>query len=523
MPFKDGEKNKEYLKKYYHDNKRRINAERILKQLKEGKQKRISTKTLESYADIFDDNQKEFLKSLVKNMQRERKILYEMPRPQPLLEVPIQAEDIPFVARLPEQQVFKENRNSNTFTVDEAKRVIHVNRRVDDGATEQSYYSKITAIMKKLNLDKTNGLWSDAYKAGFQKIVDALSGYKNPSNYIVVLLYVYSRSEKLKAIVDKYDRTLYEKLEEYYQDSQSKEKVTRRNKSKDDKTNYIQHYEDLFAIEKLYAETQYASNKHIIALLYSKGLLDDKGNLLIVPRNYWWGVELVQNDNDMVEKPSTAGNIIPYNFYNVKTGKMFLQSYKTVGKYKAITITLSKYAQKVIADSYKSNKRKYLFETKNNARYASSSSFNSQIGESVGLTVNQIRRAFINYQYHKVGLERDKLAKLAGHSVDVEELVYSTNESNEALQNTIYDEKVLGKKVNVKIAFGKNKGKTLVGVVSRSLKPNRNRFPYMIRFDPKDKEKDEHSDKIPDPEDGITMYEDTTTTRKTTTRRSKKN
>jgi hypothetical protein len=67
-----------------------------------------------------------------------------------------------------------------------------------------------------------------------------------------VLLYIYERSEKLKAIVDKFDDTLYEKLQEENRESQSKEKVANKETKKADTTNYIQHYKVLFAIEEEY-------------------------------------------------------------------------------------------------------------------------------------------------------------------------------------------------------------------------------------------------------------------------------
>ena len=506
MPYKDPEMKKEYNKKYYKTNRVKLNAEKIVKNVKNQDQRCLMKTTYDKYKTGFNNNQKLFLDGLIKNCQLERKQLYEMPEPPPILEIPEQPEDIPFVPRLPEQRVFRENRNMDTFTKMEADRVIHINRRVDDGGTEKSYYQKINSIMTKFDLDKENGLWSDVYKAGFDKIVEVLSVYKNPSGYIVVLLYIYERSEKLKAIVDKMDDGLYKKLQVEYRESQSREKVANRETKLADKTNYIQHYKDLFMIEEEYSNTQYASQKHIIALLYSKGLFDDNGNLILVPRNYFWNIELVERDSDMLEKPKTQGS--GYNYYNVNNGKLYLQSYKTVGKYDAITLILNKYTQKVIMDSYKENKRQWLFLTKFGNRYSSNSSFGSQIGESVGITVNQIRRAFINYHLFVEKWSRDKIAKVSGHSVDINELIYSTSESNEALQNVLYDEGVIGKKVNVKIEEGKNRGKTLVGVVYRSLKPNRNKFPYVIKFEAKDLEKDEQGTTIPDPEDGITFYEE---------------
>ena len=141
---------------------------------------------------------------------------------------------------------------------------------------------------------------------------------------------------------------------------------------------------------------------------------------MLIQRNYMWNVELITDDKTIKTKPSTEGNE-DYNYHNVNTGRMYLQSYKTSTKYRAIDITLSTYTQKVISKSYDDNPRKYLFET-DGGKYSSSSTFGSQIGETIGNTINQVRRASINYHYHIKNMSRDKIAKVAGHSVDVNEL-----------------------------------------------------------------------------------------------------
>jgi len=87
-----------------------------------------------------------------------------------------------------------------------------------------------------------------------------------------MLLYIHGKSPKLKAIVDKYDDNLLDNLEVEYTESRNRETVVNRDTKKNDKTNNIQHYNVLFAIEEEYSKTQYSSQKHIISLLYSKGL-----------------------------------------------------------------------------------------------------------------------------------------------------------------------------------------------------------------------------------------------------------
>jgi len=58
----------------------------------------------------------------------------------------------------------------------------------------------------------------------------------------------------------------------------------------------------------------------------------------------------------------------------------------------------------------------------------------------------------------------------------------------------------------VKIAKGANKGKTLAGIMIRSLLPDRKKYPYSIKFNDNDKETAEKASKIPGT--GITLYKE---------------
>jgi hypothetical protein len=226
MPFKNAEAKAEYNRIYYQKNKLRINAERISKDIKNLEQRCIRESTLLKYDQAFDDNQVTFLTDLVKKCKDERKVLYELPKPVPVVEqAPILIPAIPFIQRLPITKTFQKNTDPNTFTIDEAKLVIHATRTKDDGKSETTYTSKLNAIMTKFNLSKGDGIFSDVYKNSYEKIIETFSKYANPSQYIVMFSYIYDRSIKLKTIVDKLDKTgkLIKRLKVEYKDSRDRE------------------------------------------------------------------------------------------------------------------------------------------------------------------------------------------------------------------------------------------------------------------------------------------------------------
>ena len=127
MPYADSERKKEYNRLYYQRNKLKINIERIVKDIKNNDQRCVRPSTLLKYDEAIDDNQLTFLTDLVQKCKDERKVLYELPKPEPIVEasIPIPIPTIPFVQRLPITKTFKKNTDPNTFSIDEAKLVIY--------------------------------------------------------------------------------------------------------------------------------------------------------------------------------------------------------------------------------------------------------------------------------------------------------------------------------------------------------------------------------------------------------------
>jgi hypothetical protein len=78
--------------------------------------------------------------------------------------------------------------------------------------------------------------------------------------------------------------------------------------------------------------------------------------------------------------------------------------------------------------------------------------------------------------------------------------------SNIATKNVLYDETLINKKVSVKITTGGNEGKTIIGTVTRSLLPDRKKYPYLIKFNDNEKQTDEKVSKIPNT--NITLYKE---------------
>jgi hypothetical protein len=477
MPYNSADKIKQHNAAYYEANKLKLNAQRLVKQVKDKKRRCPSRDTIEKYKHYLDENQLEFLYSLVDNCEKEREIKYEMPPPQPIIEVPA-PEPIEFVPRLPQTEVFKANDNENTFTLDEVRALIHYHR--NRNTSENAYRQQMKAVFKLLGNTNTDNFATVYTKWSAEQIVQKIKNkYQAPDLYVKFLLYVVERSEKLKRIITE---AKYKKLLAQLQPLNAAAEVARLEKRQADQVDYISVYKDLFAVEKKWEKDRPASKEHLLAILYSIGCYADDGTIQLISRNYFWNVLLVSNNNQMRDKGE--------NYYNHNNGRLLLNVYKTSDKYEPYDIILHKHARKYIKMSVQQAPRKYLFETgKNNngGRYAEGGSgLANQVKLTTGYGINVIRKTIENYEIQTNNTDRQLLAHAARHSPTVSFTSYQQISGAPTEQN--YDTKYDKRLVEVKISKGRNKGKTLMGVISRNEGSDRFKYPYQVTYPTEDNE-----------------------------------
>lgn len=292
------------------------------------------------------------------------------------------------------------------FTKSEAYSVLE--KCVENQTSLKNYKSKVNALMDLMNVE--NEEYSHIFDDLDKLIESIIKKYKDPTCYFSALLFILSKSQKLLDIVP---TNTFDTIKNRFEKYKNQQTVNYINDRQSD-LEYERVYKSIFNTEKKYAEEHYATIKHIITVMYTHALYDSNGVIHINPRNYFDKVILINSDELLNEKE---------NFYNINTGRLILNDYKTSGIYNAYNVILTNDVQKVIKDSLKNSKRTYLIEKESGGAFAKNS-LSEMFKRIFGFTIDTVRKSIESYEINVKKTDRVHLAQVSRHSVITQELSY---------------------------------------------------------------------------------------------------
>lgn len=414
MPL-SGAAKKDYNDQYYSDNSARIQARRLIRSVELGKQKTVRLSTLEKYRDGFTPEEFETMSQLA------IRPITLTPKPPTVTTT----DEGPAKAPVSAKKTKSKSQNKE-FTLDDVRAVIQ--KHASSKGSAKTYTDRLVPLMKLLlgpeEANKTDFSLIFKRNAIDQIVTKLKAHYKRPSAHIQTLLYIFQRADALRSMFKESEEILT-RLRKEMRVHSDREKVVGREDRLADTTDYSGLYKKIFKIEHDLAKSQKGSQDHLIALMYTRAVYGNtKKDLKLIPRNYFWAVRLVESD-DQIIRTKQAGQ----NWYNVNSGLMVIQDYKTTRKYNPVEIRLNSHVQKVIRESYAKNPRKYLFETLD-GRSFTDSGFLKQIKRVLTIGIDVYRRSIINYELQVAKRPRDEIAQSAAHSVETNELVYQAGPSS---------------------------------------------------------------------------------------------
>jgi hypothetical protein len=346
---------------------------RHIRDLKSGKKKTIMESVVEKYGWTVDEM--EFLK--------------------------------PYINSKKPLSISNTNVHSNIFTKGEAYQILE--KYVENETSLKNYKSKVNALMDLMNVE--NEEYSLIFHDLDALISSIIKKYKDPTSYFSAMLFLLSKSQKLldlKLVPNNSFDIIKSKFDEY----KSKNIVKDINNRQED-IGYEKVYKGIFKTEKQFSKEQYASMKHLITVMYTHALYDSEGVIHINPRNYFDAIILIESDDKLNEDE---------NFYNITTGRLIINKYKTSGIYNSYNVILTKDVQKVIMDSLK-KKRTYLIEKESGGKFAKNTL--SEVFKSIfGYTINTVRKSIESYEINVNKSDRVHLASVSRHSVMTQEVSY---------------------------------------------------------------------------------------------------
>jgi hypothetical protein len=277
---------------------------------------------------------------------------------------------------------------------------------VDNERTLQNYKSRVNSLLALCDVDD-----EDFFKIFREDLVERIiNHYKDPTPYFGFILFILSKSQKLLNLLPVNAFQMYKDQFEESKNTQTIKYLEERKKHID----YEKVYKHIFETEKELRKNEFASMKHLIAVLYTHALYDENGIIHINPRNYFILVQLVTEDSDMNKTD---------NFYNFRTGRFVLNQYKTSGVYVPYDVYFSKAVQDIIRTSIERTPRTFLVEKASGGIYKNNS-LSEMIQRILSYNIDTIRKSIESYEINIKKTNRLHLANVSRHSVLTQEVSY---------------------------------------------------------------------------------------------------
>ena len=286
----------------------------------------------------------------------------------------------------------------------------HINQARTAIGSNKSLMSNLNGLVRNLAGDDITPDLVELFKDADEVIKRIKELYRSTPGYIIFADRLNSAAPEFGRLIGDDALTIYRRE---FQTAKAAAKLTAVEKAR--RTKPIPFTE----LWKRYATintNEYASQRHVLATLYTAGAYDDNSKLLFVPRGgYFKDVRLINNRTKMrIKDPNT---------YNIDDGRLILRSYKTANLYGAIDVILNKPTQGLIKQSLDAFPRKYLLSQKTNPNKPINA-YSDEIKKIFGLTATDIRKIHITKRMKEIDLsnltiqEKVELARQAAHSVD---------------------------------------------------------------------------------------------------------
>jgi hypothetical protein len=267
------------------------------------------------------------------------------------------------------------------------KELIDSNDKYSAG-TKKTYKSKVDTLVRLLCANGRD--FTCMYTKINQKIDTLNKEYKDPSTYLRFMAAMVDEFEEIRQHIPKQNVGILNRRKKQAETTQQA-KAIENNESRDAETDWKRSYNSMVlhpaATDELKA----------LKTLYIQGIYDDKGELAMIPRNYFVKTKVVRRMSDT--------NKID-NFYLKSTGTVILNTYKTASQYGPIKYRVPKNVRIVL--NRHAGDSEYLFGD------VDVSTMNRKIKDALGVGIDDYRRIMKRKHADKYSVEQ--IAKAMAHA-----------------------------------------------------------------------------------------------------------
>lgn len=279
-----------------------------------------------------------------------------------------------------------------------------INSRDTKDNTKKTHINSVKSLLKIFKVNTLEEVIKNNTVDNINKVIN--ENYKSPAGLYNILLLFFDNNEELKNTY----KSKYNKLKE--QTGKTKDETTLNSYTKrlEDTNDYQTEYNNIIN------KTNEDDTLNLIHKLYTIGINNHKGQLTMIPRNYFKNVRLVEEDINTESE----------NWYNYNTGRLVINDHKTSNKFK-YNYFLPDEVVTLIEKSIQDKPRLFLFSNQLGNMPIDENMLQKKIKLALGVSINEYRKIMENYFIQFKNIPIETVEKAMGHQLTTSLISYKQN------------------------------------------------------------------------------------------------
>ena len=296
--------------------------------------------------------------------------------------------------------------------------------------TRNTYFNRINVLSKLIckkefvyRGTKTEGDEFDMMcifnKDSIEKLKQKYTNKNTLTHYLSTMLWMH---DHITIIKNNADKDTIKSIQDFQKDSKDDalEELIEKADEEADNNDYDEDYKRMEQeTHKILKKTSNFDNEYLISVLYRLSIFDDKGNLSIIPRNYYHNMRIVETESDIDDKYKN-------NYYVKDEGTMIINDYKTKSKgriYYKINRTAKAKLSNVLKD-----KRQWMFQQKNAVEPIANTNVSQLITKTLTMSINLYRKV-MKQNFQNKGMSLKQIANASKNSIQTGRTSYATTKT----------------------------------------------------------------------------------------------
>lgn len=270
--------------------------------------------------------------------------------------------------------------------------------------TKKTHINSVKSLLKIFKIDTLEEVIKNNTVDNINKVIN--ENYKSPTGLYNILLFFFDNHEELKTTY----KLKYDAIKQ--QTTKTKDETTLNSYTKriEDTKDYQTEYNNLIN------KTNDDDTLNLIHKLYTVGINNQKGELTMIPRNYFKNVRLVEQNIETENE----------NWYNYNTGRLVINDHKTSNKFK-YDYYLPGEVVSLIEKSIEDKPRLFLFSNQLGNMPMDQNLLQKKIKSALGVSINDYRKIMENYFIQFKNIPIETVEKTMGHQLTTSLVSYKQN------------------------------------------------------------------------------------------------